>query len=301
MLRIGFCVLLACLVAGCTAAGQTDLSSLVPSATAEPGTGRVDAAGVEQVWVPAGSFRMGTTEGEAADVLAAKPPTFVKQELPSEQPAHTVTITTGYWIDRYEVSRAAFKAFVDAGGYQKQAYWSDAGWKWLQGQGKETPACSSAAEQSEPDLPCVGVTWFEADAYARWRGGRLPSEAEWEYAARGPDSRIYPWGNTFDPTLANVINRSATVPVTSYPEGASWAGALNMAGNAMEWVQDWLDVKYYSQNIASDPPGPPDGTVKIEKGGWWGSNLFVARSAYRHFEDPPSYGDGHIGFRIVSR
>jgi formylglycine-generating enzyme required for sulfatase activity len=73
-----------------------------------------------------------------------------------------------------------------------------------------------------------------------------------------------------------------------------------MAGNAMEWVADWLDPGYYATSPARDPSGPATGTVKVEKGGWWGSNAFVARSAYRHYEDPPTYGDKHIGFRIVS-
>lgn len=86
----------------------------------------------------------------------------------------------------------------------------------------------------------------------------------------------------------------------SYPDGVSWVGAHGMAGNAMEWVQDWLDVDYYKLGEQYDPQGPETGTIKIEKGGWWGSNAFVARSAYRHFEDPPLYQDHHIGFRIVT-
>ncbi len=87
----------------------------------------------------------------------------------------------------------------------------------------------------------------------------------------------------------------------SYPAGVSWVGAHDMAGNVMEWVQDWLDVKYYLRlDAAIDPRGPATGKIKVEKGGWWGSNLFVARSAYRHYEDPPDYNDGHIGFRIVT-
>jgi formylglycine-generating enzyme required for sulfatase activity len=87
-------------------------------------------------------------------------------------------------------------------------------------------------------------------------------------------------------------------PAGSYPGGASWVGAHDMAGNVMEWVQDWLGN--YPAGEAVDPSGPENGKVKVEKGGWWGSNMFVARSAYRHFEDPPDYGDFHIGFRIVT-
>ena len=95
------------------------------------------------------------------------------------------------------------------------------------------------------------------------------------------------------------VGLAGLAPVGSFPAGKSWVGAYDMAGNAMEWVQDWLDTDYYKQTVRDNPPGPAAGTIKIEKGGWWGSNQFVARSAYRHFEDPPDYRDGHIGFRIV--
>ena len=97
-----------------------------------------------------------------------------------------------------------------------------------------------------------------------------------------------------------MVDSTGTQPVDSYPDGASWVGALNMAGNAMEWVQDWLGLRYYRENVSIDPQGPATGSLKVEKGGWWGSDPFVARSAYRHFEDRPTYQDHHIGFRIVT-
>ncbi len=95
-----------------------------------------------------------------------------------------------------------------------------------------------------------------------------------------------------------MVDSKGAQPVGSYPAGASWVGTLDMAGNVMEWVQDWLGP--YSPEAVDNPAGPANGAVKVEKGGWAGSSLFVARSAYRHFEDPPTYGDFHIGFRIVS-
>ncbi len=264
----------------------------------EAGELRSDTKGVQQVWVAADTFRMGTSGDEAAIVRDQNPPAFVVSELSSEQPKHLVRITRGYWIDKYEVTNASFQAFVGDSGYYKTEYWSDEGKAWLDGQNLARLPFTTGSEAARQ--PRVNVTWFEAEAYAHWRGGRLPTEAEWEYAARGPRSFLYPWGDSFDTAKANVVHSSGLTDVGRYPDGASWIGALDMAGNAMEWVQDWLDVNYYNQNVRDDPPGPAAGTVKIEKGGWWGSNPFVARSAYRHFEDPPGYRDGHIGFRIVT-
>ena len=272
--------------------------SPVPSDGHESGEARTDSWGIEQVWVPAGTFRMGTSAAAIAALLKASPPDWVATELPSEQPAHDVTLTRGYWIDRTEVTSKAFDAFVAAGGYATEALWSKAGWAWLTGQ--DASRLPVPCQGDVPAQPRLCVTWFEAEAYATWRAGRLPTEAQWEYAARGPESAVYPWGDRFDASLANVVDSSGPKPVGSYPDGVSWVNAHDMAGNAMEWVADWLDTDYYATSPAKDPPGPATGKVKVEKGGWWGSNAFVARSAYRHYEDPPTYGDKHIGFRIVS-
>ncbi|MEJ2599286.1 MAG: SUMF1/EgtB/PvdO family nonheme iron enzyme [Anaerolineales bacterium] len=270
----------------------------MPTPTLAPGQTRTDPSGIQQVWVPAGSFQMGSGDATIQELQALSPPAWVRREFASEQPQHEVRLTKGYWIDKYEVTNKAFQAFVDAGGYTRQDYWSDAGWQWLSRQNVDSLPKSCQGDAA--DLPRLCVTWYEAEAYAHWRGGRLPTEAEWEFAARGPQSLRYPWGNEFDGGLCNVVDSDGPVAVGSYPHGASWVGALDMAGNAMEWVQDWLGVNYYEQGISVDPTGPASGSIKVEKGGWWGSNLFVARAAYRHYEDPPVYGDKHIGFRIVS-
>jgi formylglycine-generating enzyme required for sulfatase activity len=262
----------------------------------DPGTTRADARGVAQVWVPGGTFTMG------ADKADATRPGWAFNEALSEGPAHEVVVSRGYWIDTTEVTVAAFAAFKDAGGYEDEALWSADGWRWRQGQGaKPLPQpCLSQA----PDEPQVCVTWFEAEAYARWRGGRLPTEAEWEFAARGPQSLVYPWGNDYDATLANLDGGTGPVAVGSYPAGASWVGALDMAGNVMEWVADWWSLTYYGKAPGTDPTGPASGSTKVEKGGWWGAaggfGAYLGRAAYRHFEDPPLYADHHIGFRIVS-
>jgi formylglycine-generating enzyme required for sulfatase activity len=269
--------------------------NLPPTPTGpQAGDEQVDAFGVSQVYVPSGSFLRGT-----ADIDSLDNPVWATREKLSEQPQHPVEITGAYWIDKTEVTNAQFQAFVDAGGYDDQSFWSSEGWEWLQAQDSANLPIT-CEESSHGDQPRVCVTWYEAQAYAHWRGGRLPTEAEWEYAARGPESFIYPWGNEWDETRANVVNSSAPMPVGSFPEGASWVGALDMSGNAMEWVNDWLDFNYYQLEESPDPQGPGEGSKKVEKGGWWGSNPYVARGAYHHFEDPPEYQDAHIGFRIVT-
>ncbi len=259
----------------------------------EAGDRRRDSHGIDQVWVPAGCFQMGTDSTTNLDV-----PASATGELASEQPAHEVCLTSGYWIDHFEVTNDAFAAFKSVGGYLKQEYWSSDGWAWLSKM--KVDDLPDKCIEPVPNQPRVCVTWYEAEAYANWRGGRLPTEAEWEYAARGPKSPIYPWGDVFNKLKANVLDSTGPVAVGNYPSGASWVGAEDMAGNAMEWVNDWLDTNYYQLKVRDNPPGPKTGTVKVEKGGWWGGTAYVARSAYRHFEDAPTYQDHHIGFRIVS-
>ena len=267
-----------------------------PSPKRDPGTTRTDARGMTQAWVPGGVFRMGSDAGSATG------PAWARPGYASEHPAHEVALSRGYWLDTTEVTVKEFVAFKAAGAYDDETLWSPEGWAWPQGMGaSELP--QPCLEQG-PAEPQVCVTWYEAEAFATWRGGRLPTEAEWEFAARGPDSRIYPWGDAFDPARANLDGATGPVAVGSYPAGASWIGALDMAGNAMEWVADWWSSTYYRSEVRDDPTGPATGTIKVEKGGWWGpandAGAFISRSSYRHVEDPPIYADHHIGFRIVA-
>ena len=278
-------------LSGCSVVSQPSPTTPPPPPTEtplpprEPGETRIDQRGIEQVWVPPGSFLMGTS-------------TDVVEQHPYEQPQHVVALTSGFWIDKYEVTNDAFQDFVEDGAYLEQEHWSEAGWEWLGEQTIDDLPVSCTEEV--PDHPRVCVTWYEAEAYSHWRGGQLPTEAQWEFAARGPESLIYPWGNTFDESLANVVDSTGLMPVGSYPDGASWVGTHDMSGNAMEWVQDWFADDYYRLNVRDDPTGPETGIRKVERGGWWGGRPFYARSAYRHFEDPPFYQDHHIGFRVVS-
>jgi formylglycine-generating enzyme required for sulfatase activity len=278
------------------AATDAPAGTPVASPARDPGTARADDKGIDQVWVPGGVFRMGSEPGSAT------PTSWAVATFASEHPAHEVHLTRGYWIDTAEVTVAAFAAFKAAGGYEDQASWSAKGWAWLQGMG--TAPLPAACLAQQPDEPQVCVTWYEAEAYAHWRGGRLPTEAEWEFAARGPESRVYPWGDTYDAAKANLDGGMAPMKVGSFPDGASWVGAMDMAGNVMEWVADWWSDSYYAESPLNDPPGPALGIIKIEKGGWWGpadnSGAFVGRAAFRLDEDMPTYQDHHIGFRIVT-
>lgn len=312
------CVLAAlcvsCLLAACATDGLATISPSATQAVAspaatlgaaatpvasplrEPGIARKDGHGVGQVWVPGGTFRMGS------DPSSATPPSWAVATYASEHPAHDVQLTRGYWIDTMEVTVESYGEFKAAGGYQDQSNWSAKGWTWLQAQGAQP--LPEPCQTQKPDEPQICVTWYEAEAYAHWRGGRIPTEAEWEFAARGPDSRVYPWGNEYDSAKANLDGGTKPAYVGSYPAGASWIGAQDMAGNVMEWVADWWSDTYYAQSPLSDPTGPALGIIKIEKGGWWGpadnSGAFVGRAAFRLDEDMPTYQDHHIGFRIVT-
>lgn len=285
----------------CLAAGLMvlSMSSMIVQAdeTMEAGTVRTDEKGIEQVWVPAGCYTRGTNEADFAKLEAA--PSWAEKEKPAESPAHEVCITKGFWIDKYEVTNASFQKFFEDGGYTKEEYWSEKGWKWLSMRDiKTVPA--KCENEAEADHPRACITWYEAEAYAAWRGGRLPSAAEWEYAARGPESLVYPWGNEWDSAKANVVDSEHTTAVGSFPDGVSWVGAHDMAGNVMEWVNDWYSTEYYKEGVKDDPTGPEKGSTKIEKGGWFGSNPFVSRAAYGHYEDGPYYQDHHIGVRVVT-
>lgn len=264
------------------------------------GDTRIDDFGIEQVYVPAGCFIMGTTDEQAEYANGLEAPIWARARITTEQPAHEVCITKSYWIDKYEVTVESFNAFIGAGGYTNSEFWSEKGLEWLNNQDVRD-LTNRCPENKELNHPKTCITWYEAEAYAKWRGGSLPTEAQWEFAARGEESLVYPWGNEWDASKTNVLDSEGTMPVGSFPEGASWVGALDMAGNVMEWVADWWASSYETiADIRDDPTGVRISAIKVEKGGWWGSNPVVSRSAYRHFEDPPTYQDHHIGFRIVS-
>jgi formylglycine-generating enzyme required for sulfatase activity len=199
-----------------------------------------------------------------------------------EQPVHEVTLAA-FYIDQYEVTNALYKRCVAAGGC-------------------EQPGCSDLYEaETKKNHPVVCVTWYQAQKYCEWQGVRLPTEAEWEKAARGTDGRIYPWGNEWDAKRCNTYEggKVDTTPVGSYPDGVSPYGVYDMAGNVWEWVDDWYDEKYYSNSPAENPPGPSNGQAKALRGGGWYYIASDAR-ATSHYVDDPDDQNGVVGFRCAA-
>jgi formylglycine-generating enzyme required for sulfatase activity len=223
------------------------------------------ALDASMVSVPAGEFLMGSDAGDR-----------------DERPQRRVYLDA-FEIDKYEVTNVQYRRFLLATGHAPPQSWPgryvaflpdrDPDWH-----GAEYP-------DGEAMHPVVAVNWDDATAYCAWAGKRLPSEAEWEKAARGTDGRVYPWGDEWDVARANagLTGTGYTQPVGSYPGGASPCGALDMAGNAWEWVADLYDRQYYTYALNRNPLGPASGTgERILRGGAWDSSSRHLRASYRN-------------------
>jgi formylglycine-generating enzyme required for sulfatase activity len=235
--------------------------------------------GKVMVLVPGGKFLMGSPE---TDTKAAS------DEVP-QRPVYV----SAFWIDKTEVNNAQYQL--------------------CQFEGSCTPPSETRNSFSSEQLPVVGVNWMQAMAYCRWAGGRLPTEAEWEKAARGTDARAYPWGEKFDGSRLNYCDQNCvadwrdfegndgyryTAPVGAFPEGASPYGALNMVGNVWEWTADWYAETAYLVEPNRNPAGPGVGQQRVIRGGSWlygGRNVRVTRRQ----KELPTYGYDNIGFRCV--
>ena len=228
--------------------------------------------GVEMVLVPPGCFRMGSTDAQIDAAMALYRQktgnTAERWWFTDQQPVHEVCFDQPFWIDRYEVMNGQFARFGGQAG--------------------------RASARTDADRPRERITWFEARDFCALRGARLPTEAEWEYAARGPDGLVYPWGNTF--VAENVVywdnSGGQTANVGSRPGGASWVGALDLSGNVWEWVADWYDEAYYSASPRVNPQGPASGANRVLRGGSWFYFEVIVRAAGRYGVEP---GDEDIG------
>ena len=234
----------------------------------------------EEILIPAGSFQMGCDSSNPAESCNSW-----------EQPLHTVTLSA-YSIDKYEVTNARYKACVAAGGCTVPGSVDSS---------KRSPYYGTS---TYADYPVLNVDWFQANAFCAWAGKRLPTEAEWEKAARGSsDTRKYPWGNSApDCTKTNYDSCVGdTSRVGSYPSGASPYGVMDMAGNVDEWVQDWYGSSYYSVSPSNNPQGPETGTYRVLRGGSWVRFDFVGdvRSALRSVLPPRPLDLDSNGFRCV--
>jgi len=251
-------------------------TTITPTPTLGIGSTMTGKDGMTLLYIPAGEFTMGSDNGN-----------------PGEKPAHPIYLDA-FWIDKTEVTNKMYSLCVAAGVCKEPTSRSG-----------DTNSRSSYYSNPEFDnYPVIYVYWDMAKTYCEWAGRRLPTEAEWEKAARGTDGRSYPWGNEF-PTarLANYAHDvGATTEVGEYPNGASPYGALDMAGNVWEWVNDWYDVNYYATvgENARNLQGPANGRYRVLRGGSWSFSGDRIRSSYRYWS-PASYPGfyGGFGFRCA--
>lgn len=196
---------------------------------------------------------------------------------------HQVVLSP-FFIDKYEVSNKRYKTFMDATGHPAPAYWDD-------------------RRFNKPNHPVVGANWYDAKSFCEFEGKRLHTEAEWEKAARGPDGRQFPWGNSKPtPEHANFAidwkGIKSLRPAGSTPKGKSYYGIEDMAGNAREWVQDWYHPQSYLRGPLRNPKGPENGILKVVRGGSWHNGVNDIRVPSRGKGGFALKTDG-IGFRCA--
>jgi formylglycine-generating enzyme required for sulfatase activity len=227
--------------------------------------------------IPAGEFTMGTDK-----VIISG----------DEKPVHQVYLDA-YYIDQFEVTNEQYYRFWQATKSHTPDSFSEE-----YGVGKWPERA-----RKHPKHPVTGVSWYDAVAYAKWVGKRLPTEAEWEKAARGTDARLLPWGNSFTVIYANIWNGNdgydnTIAPVGSYKEGASPYGVMDMSGNVWEWTADWYSHGYYYRSPKRNPTGPRKGSWRVIRGGSWLDSATKCLTTFRLCVYP-NLKTSFIGFRLA--
>lgn len=265
----------------------------VPTIPAPATPPPVDDGYGELVYVPAGPFKMGDNFGDG---------------LPRERPVHTVDLDA-FYIAKYETTNGQWRRFRDSPDYDDPNYWPEGRvfpkdlipyWTQANNHGGGTP--------DSDDYPVLGVNWDSATAYCNWVSAktgkkyRLPTEAEWEKAARGTDQRRYPWGNEIDHKHANFVGSQTFdtgMKPGSFPAGVSPWGAFDMAGNVWEWCSDWYGRDYYTSSPRKNPKGPATGAYRVVRGGSFFLEPFDLRSYNRSAAWPSFQAHRMIGFRTA--
>jgi formylglycine-generating enzyme required for sulfatase activity len=229
----------------------------------------IKAKNSPMILIPAGEFMMGCNDQ------------VDKKCQGNEKPYHKVYLDA-YLIDKFDVTQADYNECVDS---------------------KTCKANKKEKGLTDNRQPVVNVRWAEANTYCQWAGKRLPTEAEWEKAARGTDGRVYPWGggaNNIDISKTNFAasNIGTTTPVGNYPSGASPDGVMDIAGNVWQWLADWYDKNYYHSSADRNPKGPESGKSRVLRGGSWYDEASSLRTSYR-FDAAPDRADNIIGFRCA--
>lgn len=294
--RLALCAIVGLGSAVCsTALAASPEPPALPASLPAPGPVVVlRAPGPERVLIRAGSFVMGSNELDVSSALAqckAEPrgEACTEEAFSVEYPRHAVSLSD-YWIDRTEVTVARYARCVSAGVCAAPPY------------------ADGAERFNRADYPVTLVTWYDAAAFCSWAGGRLPTEAEWERAARGAQSRAYPWGSVYNPYLANhgvlasdplddIDGFLELAPVGSFRDGSTPDGLVDLAGNVEEWVGDYYDPEY-PQASAENPKGPASGQERVIRGGAYVHGPSRIRSAARD-KDLPSTRKTWRGFRCA--
>ena len=239
------------------------------------------------VSIPAGPFLRGSPEGVG---------------MPNERPAREIVVSA-FEIDLLPVTFGDFLPFTQSGGYASRALWSDEGWEFCRRQQLTRPRFWTEPEWAHVTglaQPVCGVSWYEAEAFCRFAGKRLPTEAEWEKAARGTDGRTYPWGDEWAEDRCSYRGGPlrAAPEVGRFPLGASPYGVLELAGGVWELCSDWYDEGYWARAPALDPKGPASGELKAARGGAWHAVPLLNRTANRNAWRPEARFS-NVGFRCA--